>query len=108
MAQFNYMNEINNLLSMDGELTRGPIPRWQRKLDLSTSVNNSSINTSKPKLSVSYNHTGAAATSISNKTPNKKTSMESKKTPSGKSPGILIKQIQNIARIRYNIFLSVY
>lgn len=79
---------------MDGEITRGPVPRWQKKLDMSSSMlNNSSMNTSKAKLSVSYNNgynanANANANSNSgNKTPNKGITAEGKKTPSGKSPG---------------------
>lgn len=49
MSQFNYLNEINNALTMDGDLNRCPAPRWQRKTgDMSsTSMLNGSINTSK-------------------------------------------------------------
>lgn len=91
MAQFNYLNEINSIITMDGEITRGPVPRWQKKLDMSSSMlNNSSMNTSKAKLSVSYNNGFNNANVINNsgnKTPNKLITAEGKKTPSGKSPG---------------------
>lgn len=86
MAQFNYLNEINNVLTLEGDLTRGQMPRWQKKLDISTSSQNSSINTSKPKLSISYNGYAAAAAAASNKTPNKASDKNSK-SPSSKSPG---------------------
>lgn len=74
------------MISLDGDLTRGPVPRWQKKMcDLSTSLHNTSVNTSK--LSISYNTTVYSAMSNS-KTPNKKTSNENKKTPTNKiSPG---------------------
>lgn len=89
MSQFNYVNEINNVLGMDSELTKGPAPRWQRKLDSSTQSINNSINTSK--LSISYNgYAAAASSSQSNKTPNKSGSQQlsqGKKTPNSKSPG---------------------
>lgn len=87
MSQFNYVNEINNVLGMDGDLTKGPAPRWQRKLDSSTQSINNSINTSK--LSISYNGYAAAASSSQSKTPNKSGSAPSqgKKTPNSKSPG---------------------
>lgn len=89
MSQFNYVNEINNVLGMDSELTKGPAPRWQRKLDSSTnqSINNS-INTSK--LSISYNgYAAAASSSQGSRTPNKSgtQSGQGKKTPNSKSPG---------------------
>jgi cell division cycle protein 20 (cofactor of APC complex) len=85
MAQFNYLNDINALNTMDSEMTKGPAPRWQRKLDASTSMNTSQLNSSKQKLSMSYNAgtsfslnmTGSAGTS---KTPRK--TSNPKKTPS--------------------------
>lgn len=74
---------------MDSDLTKGPAPRWQRKLDSSTQSINNSINTSK--LSISYNGYAAAASSSQSKTPNKSGSQQSssqgKKTPNSKSPG---------------------
>lgn len=88
MSQFNYVNEINNVLGMDSELTKGPAPRWQRKLDSSTQSINNSINTSK--LSISYNGYAAAASSSQSKTPNKsgtQPSSQGRKTPNSKSPG---------------------
>lgn len=90
MSQFNYLNEINNVLSMDSDLTRCQAPRWQKKMD-SSSAMNASINTSK--LSVSYNNGySALAASFSGKTPQKMMAggaTKSKKTPNGKSPGNL-------------------
>lgn len=49
MSNFNYLNEINNILTMDGDLNRGPAPRWQKKaMDASSSsMHNGSLNTSK-------------------------------------------------------------
>ncbi|GAB0088437.1 hypothetical protein DMENIID0001_028540 [Sergentomyia squamirostris] len=88
MSQFNYINEINYALGgMDSELTKGPMPRWQKKLETSTSsTHNSSVNNSK--LSVSYNKACGGAPG-SGKTPNKSIGecVFGKKTPSGKSPG---------------------
>lgn len=86
MSQFGYLNEINNLLSMDGDLSRGPAPRWQKKLDASAaSISfNGSMNASK-KLSISYNGYAAEIKAAGNKTPNKLSSEKNKKTPkSGK------------------------
>ena len=31
MSQFKYTNDINNLLSMDGPITKGPPARWEKK-----------------------------------------------------------------------------
>lgn len=91
MSQFNYVNDLTSALGMDSELTKGPAPRWQRKLEnsLQQSVNNS-INTSK--LSISYNGYAAAAassTTTSNRTPNKSgtQTQQGRKTPNSKSPG---------------------
>ncbi|XP_055687834.1 cell division cycle protein 20 homolog [Lutzomyia longipalpis] len=83
MSQFTYMNDIANICGLDGDLTRGPMPRWQKKLE--TSSNNSSF-LNNSKLSVSYNNVCSGnSAAASHKTPNKKT--PGKKTPSGKSSG---------------------
>lgn len=85
MSQFSHINDIQNLLIMDGEIKRGQAPRWMKKAEssLSSSVlGNTSMNTSK--LSVSYNQYNSNGNSNnSNKTPNKASG--GKKTP-GKSP----------------------
>lgn len=86
MAQFNYINELNNIITMDGELTKGPAPRWQKKLDLSaasTSFNASSMNTSRQKLSASFTNSQQAVPPgmLSGKTPNKKPGGSGSKTP---------------------------
>lgn len=78
MSQFNYLNEINSIFKMDGDLTVNcPAPRWQKKLEsTNTSMLSASINNSK--LSMSYNNSySAMAASLSGKTPQKM----------GKSPG---------------------
>lgn len=31
MAGYNFMNELNNVVRMDEPITRGPMPRWQKK-----------------------------------------------------------------------------
>lgn len=88
MSQFVYLNEINSMLTMDGEISRGPAPRWQKKLNASSATLNASANTSK--ISISYNSILSTSTSaaLSNKTPQKINSVnfKGKKTP-GKSPG---------------------
>uniref|UniRef100_U5EZT8 Putative anaphase promoting complex cdc20 cdh1 and ama1 subunit n=1 Tax=Corethrella appendiculata TaxID=1370023 RepID=U5EZT8_9DIPT len=90
MAHFSYQNEINSFLTMDGELARGPAPRWQKKIDLSTSsINSSVLSTSinKQKLSISYNNAAASFIANNNKTPRKNSSDgKSKKSPGRKTP----------------------
>ncbi|XP_049799379.1 cell division cycle protein 20 homolog isoform X1 [Schistocerca nitens] len=77
MSQFSFFNEINSCVRMDDPITKGPVPRWQKK-NLDTS------NRGKPNTSSS---------STSNKTPTRLTTEngnKSKKTPSKtpkKSPG---------------------
>ena len=84
MSQFNFINDMNSLLNLDGDLKMQSKPRWQRK-------NDASINSSK--LSISYNNSivaGAAAntTASGSKTPNKSLLEPKKKTPNDKkSPG---------------------
>ncbi|XP_022919018.1 cell division cycle protein 20 homolog [Onthophagus taurus] len=88
MAQFRYVNEINSLLNVDGPITTGPTPRWQRKGENNLSTSNISLNSSKAKNS-------SANTSSNVKTPSKRGGSDvirTKKTPSktpskSKSPG---------------------
>ncbi|XP_050087422.1 cell division cycle protein 20 homolog [Anopheles aquasalis] len=63
MAQFGYMQDVNSIFVLDGEITKGPAPRWQKKLDVSaasTSFNSSALaNTStRQKLSISFGGNG--------------------------------------------------
>lgn len=84
MSQFNYINEINSVLTMDGDITKGPAPRWQKKLNASTAtLANASMNASK--ISISFNSALGASTMTTSKTPQKNNSVNFK----GKSPGIL-------------------
>lgn len=47
MAQFNLENELQNSLKLDTPLTRGPVPRWERKAaELSTPALSISLNCS--------------------------------------------------------------
>ncbi|XP_038214149.1 cell division cycle protein 20 homolog [Zerene cesonia] len=101
MAQFNYLNEINSLATIDGPITRGPVQRWVKKSGneninpvLSTSfknntnVNISSCNQSMQKLSISANQSCNNSILSSNKTPTRSENRKSKKSPSkNKSPG---------------------
>ncbi|KAF5278625.1 hypothetical protein FQA39_LY00667 [Lamprigera yunnana] len=47
---------MNSLLTLDGPLTKGPIPRWQRKCLENSSVVNSTLNSSKQR-SISSSNT---------------------------------------------------
>lgn len=83
MAQFKYGNEIAGLMNIDGPITKGPVPRWQRK----GQANSSSVNNSILSLSTSMNTTTTVT-----KSPSKKNDSRSKKTPintplKNKSPG---------------------
>uniref|UniRef100_A0A182NEQ3 CDC20/Fizzy WD40 domain-containing protein n=1 Tax=Anopheles dirus TaxID=7168 RepID=A0A182NEQ3_9DIPT len=81
MAQFKFLNEVNSFIAMDGELAKGPVPRWQRKLNLSgasTSFNSSALGntSSRGMLSVSLsgnanNTLQLSTTGVSLKTPRK-------------------------------------
>ncbi|KAM7353472.1 cell division cycle 20 protein fzy [Cochliomyia hominivorax] len=90
MSQFNFFNEINSALTMDGEITRGPAPRWQKKLEASTASLNGSVNATRSVLSVSYN-TSFSGVNPPTKTPGKNAEGKSKKTPTpnkgSKTPG---------------------
>lgn len=56
MAQFKFLNEINGISKVDGPLTKGPLPRWERKRLENSLSNNSSLNLTKGKsLSLSMN-----------------------------------------------------
>nr|XP_014096792.2 cell division cycle protein 20 homolog [Bactrocera oleae] len=94
MAQFNFLNEMTSALTLDGEITRGPAPRWQKKLEASAMANslNGSINASRSVLSMSYNTSFSGVNppsrtprKVSGDTKCKKTPTPSKgtKTPSG-------------------------
>lgn len=82
MSQFAYMNDIKSaLIIMEGDISKGPIPRWQKKLNGSSANLNASANTSK--ISISYNSILSTSTTASNKTPQKSGTVNFK----GKSPG---------------------
>lgn len=71
MANFKYMNDLNNMMTIDSPITKGPIPRWRRKQkgDVSTASSSS-----------------ASICSATSKTPSKLA--VDKKTPNkSKSPG---------------------
>ncbi|XP_065356050.1 cell division cycle protein 20 homolog [Calliphora vicina] len=73
-----------------GEITRGPAPRWQKKLEASTASLNGSINATRSVLSVSYN-TSFSGVNPPTKTPGKNAEGKTKKTPTpnkgSKTPG---------------------
>lgn len=100
MAQFNYLNELNSLATLDGPLTRGPLQRWVKKSNenvnptLSNSLKNMSninlsvCNQSLQKLSLSASQSCNNSSVLSNKTPTRNENKKGKKTPSkNKSPG---------------------
>lgn len=76
MAQFKYFNDITSFLNVDGPLTKGPLPRWQKKALENSSTCNDTINSSKQ----------LSFTALANKiTPSKRTGSDVvrvKKTPS--------------------------
>ncbi|XP_069696576.1 cell division cycle protein 20 homolog isoform X2 [Periplaneta americana] len=86
MSQFAFANELKNCVRMDEPITKGPIPRWQKKCLEASNSSNTSLNISK-KTSASFNG------SLS-RTPSKRNlsaeNAGTKKTPSKtpkKSPG---------------------
>ncbi|XP_068143642.1 cell division cycle protein 20 homolog [Drosophila tropicalis] len=83
MSQFNFVSDLQNALILDGE-TRGPPPRWQKKLEASL---NGSVNTTRSVLSVSYN-TSFSGVQAPMKTPGKCADAKTnkKQTPT-KTPG---------------------
>lgn len=101
MAQFNYLNEINSLATMDGPITRGPLQRWVKKSNneninpsLSSSLKNisnanlSSCNQSLQKLSITANQSCNNSALSNSKTPTRNENKKGKKTPcKTKSPG---------------------
>ncbi|KPJ14414.1 Cell division cycle protein 20-like [Papilio machaon] len=101
MAQFNYLNEINSLATMDGPITRGPLQRWIKKSNneninpsLSSSLKNisnaniSSCNQSLQKLSITANQSCNNSALSNSKTPTRNENKKGKKTPcKTKSPG---------------------
>uniref|UniRef100_A0A8D8ETB4 Cell division cycle protein 20 homolog n=1 Tax=Culex pipiens TaxID=7175 RepID=A0A8D8ETB4_CULPI len=91
MSQFNYIQDLQNIITLDGELTKGPAPRWQKKQDISsaasTSFNASAMNTSRQKLSMSFTNSQSQAVppgTLSGKTPIKKAGGSGSKTTPGK------------------------
>ncbi|XP_013173253.1 PREDICTED: uncharacterized protein LOC106121961 [Papilio xuthus] len=101
MAQFNYLNEINSLATIDGPITRGPLQRWIKKSkneninpSLSSSLKNisnaniSSCNQSLQKLSITANQSCNNSALSNSKTPTRNENKKGKKTPcKTKSPG---------------------
>lgn len=66
---------------MDGEITKGPVPRWQKKLAASSASLNGSINaTTRSVLSCSYN-TSFSGVNPPTKTPGKNGDGKNRKTP---------------------------
>ncbi|XP_029659332.1 cell division cycle protein 20 homolog isoform X1 [Formica exsecta] len=97
MSHLRFMKELNNLTRMD-EAIKGPIPRWQKKcMETSNLSINLSLNSSKKGLTSS-----SFTSSVSGKTPTKRSDGKTKKTPSKgtkKSPSKII-SISSKYRIR--------
>lgn len=55
MSQFTFANELKNCVRMDEPITKGPIPRWQRKCIEASNLSNTNLNVSKKKASTSFN-----------------------------------------------------
>jgi len=85
MAQFTFVNDLNNALRMDDPLTRGPAPRWQKKAMDSSSSNMSSANISLNASKSKSNLKTPKKDPNNKKTPSKTPSKTPKKSP-GKSP----------------------
>lgn len=80
MSNPHFVSEMQNLLIMDGD-TRGPAPRWKKKLEASLNGSARSV------LSVSYN-TSFSGVQVSTKTPGKSGDAKTKKgTTPTKTPG---------------------
>lgn len=104
MSQFAYMNEIKSALIMEGDISKGPMPRWQKKLNGSSANLNASANTSK--ISISYNSILSTSTTapVVNKTPQKSSSVNFK----GKSPGTVHLKKKKISSLIFFLnFISV-
>ncbi|XP_050308762.1 cell division cycle protein 20 homolog [Anthonomus grandis grandis] len=65
MSQFKYWNDMNNILSLEGPITKGPQPRYERKKNSNALSNNSSLNSSKQK------SLSSSCVNLSSKTPSK-------------------------------------
>lgn len=94
MARFNYFNDVNKQLNLDGELKNQIKPRWQRKNESSMNNSNTSM-LNQSKLSISYNSSYVFALNTTsnngngnsnNKTPNKQSNGDAKKSPGRKTP----------------------
>lgn len=81
MAQFKFWNEVNGLLNMDGPITKGPAPRYQRKKDSANTSSSSSKPRSLSSSSSSFNSSRTPSKSYS-KTPSKSPGKLKSKTPS--------------------------
>ncbi|XP_055374438.1 cell division cycle protein 20 homolog [Condylostylus longicornis] len=85
MSQFNFINDLNSIVTMEGDLTKGPAPRWKNKVNAS-SISNASINLSTLSISQTQNNANVSSIQIvgNSKTPGKlrtKTPSKVTKTP---------------------------
>lgn len=66
MSQFKFWNDVNSLLSLDGPITKGPQPRYERKKHSNAlSSNSSSLNSSKQR------SLSSSCTNLSTKSPSR-------------------------------------
>ncbi|XP_060524341.1 cell division cycle protein 20 homolog [Cylas formicarius] len=99
MSQFKFWNDVNNILSLEGPITKGPQPRWEKNKSKNASLNNTSnLNSSKQKSfsssSISLLKTPSKGSEsekvLRSKTPSK-TPLKKSKTPTpnkgAKTPG---------------------
>lgn len=70
MANYNYHNDVNDLLQLTGEVSSAIKPRYQRIKENMSKMNNSS------KLSISCNNSFALGNSTINMTPSKTVNAE--------------------------------
>ncbi|CAH0553546.1 unnamed protein product [Brassicogethes aeneus] len=83
MAQFKFWNDVNSLLNVDGPLTKGPAPRWERKKG-SCASSNSSMKSISSSMANSSTRTPSKH-SEGSKTPSKTPRMKSKTPTPSKS-----------------------
>lgn len=90
MSHFSLERDFVNVMKMDAPITKGPLPRWQRKVleNSTSSVNNSLHNISNSVNNSFISNTGTSNNKTPNKTPGKTKSTtpgrnKTPKTPTG-------------------------
>lgn len=104
MSQFQFWNEVNGLLTMDGPITKGPMPRHQRRKLREQSSNASlSLNPKTPTKSTHDVEMLRTAKSPASKTPGKVTKMSKTPTPSKGDRFIPSRSASNFDLAHYKI-----